>query len=167
MSTRVFKRAIGDTITQIILDPAILEMTGDLETDSGTVAGTVGLVTELLADAVQDYAALDAEYRNWRGIRTGQLLAQPGNEKMPEWKLKADLEAEPQFLTHKNNLAATEGDIEFLKGFVDAMRHKSEMIKVRSNMRNRQDAVERGNLDTRPESDGGAVEPARRGRVRG
>ena len=79
----------------------------------------LGLVTELIADAVQAYREADNGYRQFRGmIAMDQLAKDPKN---PEWKVKAAIESHTDFLQHKDWLARLEGSYEYLIRYYTAL----------------------------------------------
>lgn len=55
------------------------------------------------AAAEAEYAQIDAQYRAWRGSMVEAILS--GDPKRAEWKVRAEIEADPQFMKFKNALA--------------------------------------------------------------
>ena len=146
---RRFHREIGGRDVAVELDTRSLEPGGDIDADAGTVASQVGLVGELLAVTTERLEICDAQYRNWRAVRCTAILSQ--EPKLAEWKVKAKVEADPGFLTHKNAIASHTGDLEFLRVYLSGLKTKASMIRGRIELtRNEWDGTSLG-FDVKPE----------------
>lgn len=127
---RVFQRMVGDREVEVVLDPDTdLKMGKNLYAEAGTVASTTGLVGELIAEAVQEIGTVDAEFKRFRAEMTSRILR--ANEKIPEWKVKAEVESMPDTLRFRGLLARRDGDLEFLRRYADALRLKATMLRAR------------------------------------
>ena len=146
---RVFKREVGGRDVIVELDTKSLEPSADLDSDAGSVASQVGLVGEILAVTTERLESADAKYRQWRATKAGTILH--SDPKLAEWKVKAKVEADPGFMTHKNAIASLTGDLEFLRVYLSGLKTKASMIRGRIELtRSEWDGTSLG-LDVRPE----------------
>lgn len=139
---RVFTREVDGQTTEVELDPDWLQVKGNIDGQAIRVAEMIGTVAELLAEAEEDQANMQAEYRAWRGAQLTRMLNR--EPKIPEWKSKAAYESMPAFLEHKKNMAQCAGDIEHLRTFLEALKVKAEMVRVRADFMLTQMAKEQG-----------------------
>jgi len=68
-----------------------------------TVAAQMNRWGAVWAASEAEYEQLDAMYRAWRASMIEGILS--GEPKRSEWKVKAEVEADPGFMKHKNALA--------------------------------------------------------------
>lgn len=129
---RTFIRDIDGREVKVHLSLLDLRIGPDLEAEMTEVPSLMGLVGELLSDVTDGYQRADAEYRRWRGEQVGSILQ--GDPKLAEWKVKADVDASPRFLEIKHEIAAMEGDLEFLRWFMEAARVKAQQIVAKVNL---------------------------------
>jgi hypothetical protein len=82
---------------------------------------------------------VDAFYRKWRAETTKKLMA--ANDKLAEWKLKQEVEAQPKFLEYKDAIA---------KSITNATLARSvfEAFKIKANVLQSTGARQRAELDS-------------------
>jgi hypothetical protein len=78
--------------------------------------------------------SIDATYRHWRAKLTKQLLeVEP---KAPEWKTKAEIEANPEFISYKKAVALSIRNTIVLKTHCESFKTKASMLQSKgANMR--------------------------------
>ena len=71
---------------------------------------------------------VEAEYRAWRAHATGEILHRDG--KIAEWKMKAQLEADPTFIKYKEAGAAALKNEAAVRGMLDAYLTVRDLWKI-------------------------------------
>jgi len=112
---------------------------GDISEDMKKVAAQMGFWGSVWAAAEGEMERCDAFYRKWRAETTKKLMA--ANDKMAEWKLKQEVEADPKFIQYKEAIA---------KSITNATLARSvfEAFKIKSNVLQSKGARERAELDS-------------------
>lgn len=153
---RQFTRTVGGKEVVVELDTSTLDPSSDLDAEAGSIASQVGLVAEMMAVATERLESADSGYRHWRAIRVSQSLS--SDPKLAEWKVKARVEADPGFMTHKNKIAALTGDVEFLRVYLSGLKTKASMVRGRIELtRSEWEGTSLG-LDIKPEDAAKAAE---------
>lgn len=126
---RTFTRVFDGRQVHVTLRVSDLRATVDINRDASWVSGTIGLVGELIAEAVEAEAQADADYHAWRASRTKIAIAEL--VKPNEIRIKSEVEADHAFLDHKYKIAGCDGDLEYLRAYHDALRVLSSMTRAR------------------------------------
>lgn len=100
-----------------------------LDDEMDKVASIMGWAGELWGDIRKQMTLADSEYRAWRGDMTNQVLT--GDPKASEWKIKAMIEANPQFMRHKQIIAELERTDCVLRNTIDALKEKAATMRTR------------------------------------
>ncbi len=90
------------------------------------IAGAIGDVSVALAAKMGELAISESEYRQWRAIISNAALEE--NPKLAEWKVKAQIELDANFLHYKAKLAELVSEVEELKGLQSALRYKGKLV---------------------------------------
>ena len=76
----------------------------------------------IMAEAEWEHQQLDAVYRSWRAEYGRQLTE--ANSKLPEWKVRQEIEANGKFRDDKRGLAITTRNCKFLETIVAAIAQR-------------------------------------------
>jgi len=104
----------------------------DMDEDMSTVAGTIAWYTQVLAAARQHCDLVEARYRVWQSKQLKEYVID--DPKVAEWKAKAALNAEPEFMEHKTAQAEAWALVNRLDGAVKALAVKADMLRSRGAM---------------------------------
>ena len=113
----------------ITLDTDDLKLTGDLDADSAQVANAFSQIVELSAMFAAEGERLDANYRAWRAERSEAAVS--SGDKIPEWRVKNLVEADPGFDEHKAVIAENVERAEFVAQYREALRLKAQLLRIR------------------------------------
>ena len=115
-----------------------LEIT-DISEGMKKVAAQMAFWGSVWAAAEGEMEKVDAFYRKWRAETSRKIAA--ANEKLAEWKLKQEVEAQPKFLEYKDAIA---------KSITNATLARSvfEAFKIKANVLQSKGARERAELDS-------------------
>jgi hypothetical protein len=105
---------------------------GDVTEGMTKVASQMGFWASVWASAAEQQMDVDAHYRAWRATRTRELLSE--DPKLAEWKLKAELESDPNFLKYKRAIAHAERAVILARGMFEAAEGKSRVLQSRGAM---------------------------------
>lgn len=153
-------RLVGETEVTITLKTSDLDPTGDLQADAGRVPALMGLVVELLSETTESFTLNDTAYRSWKANIGEKLLLE--DPKIAEWKVSEAATARKEFKSFKQRQAELEGDLEYLRGYMEALRTMSLMIRVRAELTRKSNTGDEP--DARPERDSKVRSAMRRGR---
>ncbi|KKW46028.1 MAG: hypothetical protein UY96_C0010G0043 [Parcubacteria group bacterium GW2011_GWB1_56_8] len=134
---RWFVREVAGRLIDIHVSEESLALSVDLDVETSGVASMMGLLAQLLAEAVEKQGRLDAEYRHWRACKMknlAELAAQPGGNKKPEYVMSAEVESDNGFLERKNALAKMEADVQYLRAYLEALKVKSFLVQTKANL---------------------------------
>ena len=126
---RTFRYTVAGTEVETRLNLGLLDKGTDLSEEAGTIASTMGLVANLLGITGETLDLADSEYRSWRAT-----FAKVIDDKLPEWKVRNRTESDPKFLEHKRKIARLEGDLAFLRAFLDALEAKTRTVHDRTTL---------------------------------
>jgi len=101
----------------------------DVDTQMDQVAAQIAWTGGLWGEAKKAKLIADAEYRAWRAATTRAVLDEA--PKLAEWKVKAAIEADPGFMTHKRAIAEAERIELLMMNVVAGFKHKSELLRSR------------------------------------
>lgn len=105
----------------------------DLAGDMDHVAAKIGHWGDMLGVAEAEKILVDAAYRSWRADFGRVLLAT--NEKLAEWKVKAAIEASPDFMQHKEKIATAQRNVMTLHSVYEAFRVKAGQLRSKALMK--------------------------------
>lgn len=125
-------RTIKVNGVEVVLDSDVDLAVGDLSGDMDQVAAQMGYVANLWAEAVYEQDCADAYYRQWRAQLTEQILDK--DPKLAEWKVKAKIEAHPQFMALKKALAQAESNVINLRSYFDSFSKKANQLQSKGAM---------------------------------
>lgn len=117
---------------QVVLDTRAALSIGDINEDMTRVSAEVGFWITVAASAREEAIQADSFYRQWRARKVKELLRL--DPKMAEWKVKAEVEADPKFLELKNAIAKAEAQDVLAAGIVDAFDGKRASLQSRGAM---------------------------------
>lgn len=123
------KRFIIVSGTKVEIDTKTDMMISDISDDMDRVAASMAWWSSVWAEAESEHVRLDAAYRAWRGRKTAAI-----DGKLPEWKAKAAIEADPEFLSHKGEIARAEGNIIAARGQFDSFDKKANALQSKGAM---------------------------------
>lgn len=101
----------------------------DISTDLDRVAAQMGWWASVWAAAERQEISTDAEYRNWKSRAIIEAL--DANPKDAEWKIKAVVEARPEFVAFQSNKALARDAAVLSKAFFDAFAKKANALQSR------------------------------------
>lgn len=132
-TSRVFLRQLQDADgnpmqVEITLSTDDLLISRALDEEAADVAAMMGQVGDLIGEWAGGLELADAQYRRWRA-QASEMAAGAGEKAPAEWKVKAAVEANPQFEQHKANIAALTGELEFLRAYFSALQVKSTQLR--------------------------------------
>lgn len=132
-TSRIFTRQLvgpdNEVIeVQITLDTEDLEIHRSLDEEASDLAALMGTTADLIGEWATGVELADAKYRRWRAQATS-MAAGSGDKSPAEWKVKAAVEENPQFLIHKEEIAALTGELEFLRFYFAALQVKSTQLR--------------------------------------
>lgn len=99
----------------------------DIDTDMAQIASLLGWYGNLVAAARERSDILDMNYRAWRGRRATSLLAT--EPKLAEYKVKARINGEGDFLKHKRAIAANHRTVTRLERAWAALDRKASILQ--------------------------------------
>lgn len=113
---------------EIVLSTDDLRISRSLDAEASDVAAYMGLVGDLIGEWTTGVEVADAAYRRWRA-QASETVAAAADKAPAEWKIKAAVEADPAFTTHKGEVAALTGELEFLRAYFSALQVKSTQLR--------------------------------------
>ena len=136
MARKFNRNLLGGHETEVVLDEKYLTLSSDLDAETSSVASTMGLVGELLANAVEIQGCQEAEYRYWRACKMKEMVdsSVSGGQKRPEYAMSAEIESCSDFLKHKNSLAKADADVQYLRSYLEALKVKSFLVQTKANL---------------------------------
>ena len=106
----------------------------DVHLDISRVSAQIAFFGSVWASAQAELTNIDSNYRHWRASYTRKLLSK--EEKLAEWKMKAEIESAPEFLAFKAKIAECERNIILARTQADAYETKSRALQTKgANMR--------------------------------
>lgn len=102
----------------------------EISPEMDQVASQMAFWANVWAAAVEDEELVDAHYRAWRARRTEELAKTAGSE----YKVKAAIEADPQFLKLKKAIAQTKRNVIAAKGLHDSFAKKANVLQSKGAM---------------------------------
>lgn len=140
MSIDFKNRSIIVSGTTVVVDTETdLEVSFDLGGDMSKVASHMAWWGSVWAEAEAERVRVDAAYRQWRAQKVAKVDPK-GN--LAEWRVKAAIEADPEFIKHKNAIARTEGNVTAARSQHDSFGKKANTLQSKGAMaRREQDAT--------------------------
>lgn len=126
------KRTITVNGTPVELNVDIDLHVGALSGDMDKVASQMGFWGSVWASAVEERVNVDAHYRRWRALLAEQLLSQ--EPKLAEWKLRAKIEAHPEFVKMKAAIGIAERNVILSKAVFESFDKKSNQLQSKGAM---------------------------------
>lgn len=99
----------------------------DLGQEMAGLPGQLAYFGTMLSEAQAYQARCEAEYRAWRAKQIEAFLE--ADAKLAEWKVRAKVEALPQFAAHKEAIAKAEKFVHDLWAVYDALGRKADMLR--------------------------------------
>jgi len=99
----------------------------DIDTDMAQIASLLGWYGNLVAAARERSDILDTNYRAWRGRRATSILAT--EPKLAEYKVKARIDGEGDFLKHKRAIASAHRTVTRLERAWSALDRKASILQ--------------------------------------
>lgn len=119
------KIRIGDEESEI--DTESVASITNIDIGMSQVSAQIAFYGELLALAEAEKIKIDAAYRRWRAEQTKIILAK--DEKLAEWKVRAEIESNQTFVSYKEAEAQAEYNSTSLKILVRALEEKSPNLR--------------------------------------
>lgn len=110
-----------------VVDPVELGKIHDVSAEMETVASDIAFHGRMLGAAEKQREEIDARYRQWRAEVANKCLA--NDPKMAEWKVKAFIESQPDFIKLKKFAAQVTEWIVTLNWACKALMQKSELLR--------------------------------------
>ncbi len=105
---------------------------GELTEDMTVVAAKMAYWGAVWAAAESERERAEAHYKHWRADQTQMIL--DANDKMAEWKVRAEIESSAAYLEIKEKLALSVRNAILSKSIVDAFRVKASLLQSRGAM---------------------------------
>jgi len=99
----------------------------DLGQEMASIPGQLAYFGTMLSEAQANQARVEAEYRAWRAKQIEVFLE--ADPKLAEWKVRAQVEVLPQFMSHKEAQAKAEKFVHDLWAVYDAFGRKADMLR--------------------------------------
>jgi hypothetical protein len=99
----------------------------DVGGDMTKVSAQIAFYGKLVGAAEKTRDRLDAAYRSWKSNRMVETMAQ--DPKLAEWKVKAIVEAKPEFAEFKAKHAEASSWVTSLYWLCRALSHKAEILR--------------------------------------
>lgn len=110
--------------------PIISDLTiHDVNDEMDIVAAQIGYWGNVLAAAMEDLAAADAVYRNWRAQCVESYLED--DPRLAEWKIKAKIESDSSFMKYKGDIARCNRNVAALQKIVEGYGKKANLLQSR------------------------------------
>lgn len=120
------RRSITVNGTVVEVDAAAFEIS-DIDEAQRTSASTMAYWASVCGSAESEAAAADAHYRKWRAEATNAIIAR--DPKAPEWKVKAAIEAHPDFLRLKTAMANATDNVVTSARMFDAASKRANLAQ--------------------------------------
>ncbi len=120
------KLEISVSGTKVTVDSSELTIV-EISEAMDTVAARMAYWGSVYAEAEAELERADHSYRNWRANHA-KLVAQR-SDKPPEWKVTAEIEAEPLFLKFKEGIARGTRNVTLLKAIYEAFKVKASLLQ--------------------------------------
>lgn len=111
----------------IVGDGAELPIGANLSDEMDRVAAQLAYWAAVVADAKAELTQVDAWYRRYRAEFALKVLGKDG--KVPDWKVKYQIEASDGFVQHKNAVALAEKNLSLAEGMVRAFDKKANQLQ--------------------------------------
>ena len=105
---------------------------GDVSTDMDKVAAQMAYWGAVWGAAEGEREAADAYYRAWRAQMGKELL--DANDKLAEWKVKQDIEADPKFMKIKQGLSTAIRNATLCRAIYESFRTKANILQSKGAM---------------------------------
>jgi len=132
-----FKRrtiTVAGTVVEVNTDE---QMISDIGADMTKVASQMAWWASVMGEAERELIEVDADYRAWR---SGKVAALPAS--LAEWRVKAAIDGDTEFKTHKRAIARCEGNITTARGMFDAFAKKANVLQSKgANVRSEVDTI--------------------------
>lgn len=120
----------GVTVEVMIMgDGAELPIGADLSEEMDRVAAQLAYWASVAADAKAELMQVDAWYRRYRADFALKVLGK--DNKIPDWKVKYQIEASDGFVKHKDALALAEKNLALAEGMVRGFDKKANQLQSR------------------------------------
>ena len=90
-----------------------------VKTEDSTIPDELLFFGKLLGALEREKILAEATYRQWRAVLIRSTLGT--DPKKAEWKVKADVEANPQFTNHKQRMASAEAACAAIRVHINAL----------------------------------------------
>lgn len=101
----------------------------DISRDMDRVASLIAWWGSVKGAAMQEAETVDAFYRQWRARKALEILER--DPKLAEWKVKALIEADPEFARVKAGIAKAQENVEVATVMVRAAEKKANILQSR------------------------------------
>lgn len=98
-----------------------------VDTDREETEKLVFDLSRFHAQSLQVEVDLDTEYRMFRARRTNDFLK--ADPKLSEWKIKARIEASPEYAAFKEGIAIVKRNVDFADLLLDLAYHKLDVLE--------------------------------------
>jgi hypothetical protein len=88
--------------------------------------GQILLFGKILASAEEQKILIDAEYRQWRALYSIGLMDRI--RKISEWRVRTQLEAQPEFLKFRAGLGLADRHLWTLRAVIDSLRARLDLL---------------------------------------
>lgn len=142
---------VGEHFTAPIVADLTIDSIGD---DMDVVAAQMGYWGNVLGAAVYEVVMADARYRSWRANFGIAVAEDPKTKSLAAHKIKDLLEASPQFLEHKEAIAATKRNVTTLEKLFRSFETKGNQLQSRG--AKERAVLEKTGIATKVKDDGAA-----------
>ena len=120
----------GEVVEVLIMgDGAELPIGADLSEEMDRVAAQLAYWAAVVADAKAELMQVEAWYRRYRADFAIKALS--GDSKLPDWKIKYQIEASDGFIKHKDAMALAEKHLALAEGMVRGFDKKANQLQSR------------------------------------
>lgn len=99
----------------------------NLSDDMDKVSSQIAWWSSVKAAALAEQEMVDAGYRQWRAQKAMELLGE--GDKVPEWKVKNEIEADKKFIGFKQAIATAAENVAAADGMLQAFLKKSNILQ--------------------------------------
>jgi hypothetical protein len=130
MSYGVIEMEVDGKPVEINLDEQMV--IHDISSEMDQVAAQMSYWGEVWANAEAEAELADSYYRKWRAETGQKILA--ANDKAAEWKVRQDIEADPQFYKLKSAIAKSTHNTTMAKVIYESFKVKASILQSKGAM---------------------------------
>jgi hypothetical protein len=123
---KIAKVMIGQEVFEIDIEKTV-GIEENLVKEMDRISSQIAFYGKLLAEAMKEKIILDSLYRKWRAKVAMKTVRD--DPKISEWKVKASIEEQDQFVTFKQAEGQCEYNVVALNNIIDGLKEKSQNLR--------------------------------------